>query len=726
MEYCRASYGKPDNINWEIYDVSDNITPSMLEFYRKIGTTQAPDNIDKNNFLDEDGKGKDLRVYEIISEDGIVCFSQVFYKMGAVDNNGRKTMISKGILFDKTMHILSSPEKIMAINPISFDNCEISSSLIYDVEYTLESAMSILHIDYQQIVDMMNCVYMLLKDTMNDTLFIVCNEPYEKFRPLAYIIYSLLPFSMRYSLKMTTLNQYNHQGKNIVFTDKVSSSVTFYDIEEGKSSIEKNKLDEVKHNEVLLQRIVENPKSFSSEYCILLQQQLEKMGIPDTKDFDELKLADILSKGEKYYQSKDNMELLKFALEIISTAPVGNNYIDEYITNLLEEIYFRKIPVNESILKRISFRNEKTSYKELTKIAEKMEVDLLTSKSEAEVIQFLENLRLVKETKFNKYVAYIKETENGEIIITDYYINQINKCKTREDIHRQWDECHDYIQNKELKQCIHKSLFNIAKEKLIDSLKSGKSCARILEEYTVDVKQIYPKVSQEKMNEVRSTLMNSYWKAFNIKMFRFHACDIENYICMEKEDNRKYLSIIPLIELYNMVQKYYNYEPREFMFSLEKHIEKFQRNSFDVEEKIYINEMIQKYIVETLPYEFRCEHFVFWYKIADLNTNHMEYVNPFKNMLGWKLPVICDEDCFYDALESSRMESHIEEYIDKLHGSKYIDGCLKMLDSKSKEYSLLSSRAKCMEEYLKEKEKEKKRKDREESKFSFLSRKKRK
>lgn len=725
MEYCRASYGKPDNINWEIYDVSDNITPDMLEFYRKIGTMQAPDNIDKNNFLDENGKGKDLRIYEIISEDGIVCFSQAFYKMGAVDNNGRKTMISKGIMFDKTMHALSSPEKVMAINPVSFDSCGINSSLIYDAEYSLENALDVLQIDYQKIVNMMSCVYMLLKDTMNDTLFIACNEPYEKFRPLAYIIYSFLPFSMRYSLKITTLNQYNHQGKNIVFTDKVLSNVTFYDIEEGKSSIEKYKMDEVIQNEFLLQKIAENPQAFNSEYCILLQQQLEKMGIPDTIDFDELKLADILSKGKNYYQSKENMELLKFALEIISTAPVGNNYIDEYITNLLEEIYSRKIAVNESILKRISFRNEKTSYKGLTKIAEKMEVDLLTSKSETEVIQFLEHLRLVKEAKFNKYIAYIKETENGEKIIIDYYISQINKCRTREEIHRQWDECNDYIQNKELKQCINKSLFNITKKKLIDSFESGKSCARILEEYTSDVRHISPKVSKERMNEVRAAMMDSYWNVFDIKMFRFNACDIENYICMEKEDNRKYLGIIPLIELYNMVQKYYNYETREFMFSLEKHIEKFQRNSFDVEEKIYINKIIQKYIVETLPYEFRCEHFVFWYKVADLNSNNMEYVNPFKNMIDWKLPVICNEDCFYDALESTRMESHIEEYMDKLHGSRHIDGCLKMLDSKSREYSLLSNRVKCMEEYLKEREKEKKRKNREDSKFSFFGRKKR-
>ena len=70
MRFFQASYGKPDNINWKLFNLSPGIPQEMCDFFEKVGTRNAPQNLNPQDMRDE--AGNPLLLREICSQADIL------------------------------------------------------------------------------------------------------------------------------------------------------------------------------------------------------------------------------------------------------------------------------------------------------------------------------------------------------------------------------------------------------------------------------------------------------------------------------------------------------------------------------------------------------------------------------------------------------------------------------------------------------------------------------
>ena len=74
MRFFQASYGKPDNINWKLFNLSPGIPQDMCDFFEKVGTRNAPQNLNPQDMRDE--AGNPLLLREICSQDCLMCLDK--------------------------------------------------------------------------------------------------------------------------------------------------------------------------------------------------------------------------------------------------------------------------------------------------------------------------------------------------------------------------------------------------------------------------------------------------------------------------------------------------------------------------------------------------------------------------------------------------------------------------------------------------------------------------
>ena len=116
MRFFQASYGKPDNINWKLFNLSPGIPQDMCDFFEKVGTRNAPQNLNPQDMRDE--AGNPLLLREICSQDRIIGLTQVQY--GEVDNTGRPKITAHGFLFSADDHVLRDPNEILSVSDENF------------------------------------------------------------------------------------------------------------------------------------------------------------------------------------------------------------------------------------------------------------------------------------------------------------------------------------------------------------------------------------------------------------------------------------------------------------------------------------------------------------------------------------------------------------------------------------------------------------------------------
>ena len=55
MRFYQACYGKPDNVNWTLFNVSPDLPQHMRTFFEKVGNRNAPQNLSAQELRGQDG-----------------------------------------------------------------------------------------------------------------------------------------------------------------------------------------------------------------------------------------------------------------------------------------------------------------------------------------------------------------------------------------------------------------------------------------------------------------------------------------------------------------------------------------------------------------------------------------------------------------------------------------------------------------------------------------------
>ena len=191
MRFYQACYGKPDNVNWTLFNVSPDLPQHMRTFFEKVGNRNAPQNLSAQELRGQDGAS--LCLYEVCSQDHVVGVSRVRY--GSVDNLGRPTMCAQGFLFSAEDGVLDDPNQVLTIadRNFTFEDGGVSASLEREPGFTVESAMQAAGLDDRSLLNLMACIYTSLVSRTDYPLYLVVSEKEKKMKALIYCIYMALP-----------------------------------------------------------------------------------------------------------------------------------------------------------------------------------------------------------------------------------------------------------------------------------------------------------------------------------------------------------------------------------------------------------------------------------------------------------------------------------------------------------------------------------------------------
>lgn len=711
MKFYQACFGKPNNVSWSLFNVSSDIPANLSSFYEKSENSNTPQNLDKDDMVDK--SGNPLCIYEILSQENIVAVSKIQY--GSRDNMGRPKMFAHGFLFDETTDVFTDPNSILSISDVNFkfdidETKNIPDTLVMDKRYTLQEAMGECNISNSNLIKLMACVYISLTSTTDFPLYIVCENNNVILKPLAYCIYSLLPYSLRYNLSVSNANNFSRaQFKNIMIVDKKYDNGYYYDMTTNETNVDLSDIKNHSEKYPFIYRMNKNGINEFENYCIKLNSELEKMQLKNTRDYNIVKLADVLMGGTGNLERYDDQEITRFLIEISTYAPMQNNYIDTFVSQVAENYYSRGLIPNEALMRRLQVRGEKTSSEAFVNIYKQLQMKTLMQNGTDAVIKFLIEQRQVSWERFVEWCRYIEKIEDGVSIIEKYYSIKISNAMTLQDVLKLYEECTKLISFAHLYNIANERCYAITKNKIIDKSEAEHDLSSILDEYSNVFSMInVSKGASERQNNIEK-LIFEYWKNFDINNFEFTESCISNCQCMEPENNINpmYLNVTMLVRIYSFFEdnNKIGIETLDGMYADVKYIlNQIERNSgFSYSELKNIIPKIQNYIVNKLKCStgYTKRNFMFWWLIASYG-NQITEANPFKLMIEWRLPIIIDEKVFRDAMCDEIVEEHINKLINALEGEKYKRGYIDDFDNKSEEYKLLSKRLSIMYELKKE------------------------
>ena len=704
MKFYQACFGKPNNVNWGLFNCSDNIPANLSSFYEKAENSNTPQNLNNDDMIDK--HGNPICIYEILTQENIVAVSKIQY--GSRDNMGRPKMFAHGFLFGDTEDVLRDINNILSISDDNFkfdidETKHIPNDLIIDNKYNLRNAMQETGIDDDNLIKLMSCIYTSLTSATDYPLYIVSSRKDKVLKPLVYCIFSLLPYSLRYNLSVSNANNFARaQFKNVMIVDKTYNNGYFFNLDTFETNLDLSDVKNHREKYPFIYRMAKIGVERFGEYCSLLQKQLEKMQLQDSRDYNIVKLADTFIGGTEILDGFDDQELTRFLLETSTYAPMQNSYIDSFIAVIAEKYNSRGMIPNEALMRRLQVRGEKTSSTQYLSIYKQLQMKSLMQSGTDAVIKFLGEQRIAGWDRFVEWCQYLNNIKSGTKIIEKYYALRLSMSQTVSEIMNIYKESTTVISFVELHNIANSKCFDIIKSKLISKDATNNDYSAILEEYTNTYTMINPSKGNIECQCNVDKLINEYWNRFDIAEFEFTEESIINYKCMELEGdaNHTYSIVRYLIKFYS----YFESNDKIGVFPLDEIYPDVEKMLMFFEKKAGLTysqlnilaPKMQKIILQKLNSKSYIKHgFVFWFRVAAFGYEGTG-VNPFKNMLKWNLPVIVEDEVFAKATTSDRFMRHLSELIDSLGGSEGRKGFIDDFDNKGEDYKLLKKRLNTM------------------------------
>lgn len=695
MKFYQACYGKPNNINWSLFNMSPDIPSPVKDFYERSENSNTPQNLNNEDMVDKNGNP--LCLYELISQPGMIAVSKTMY--GSKDNMGRAKMFSHGFIFTEE-NALNEPNDMLTISDENFkfeinETEKIPSELIRDERYSLEAAMQKCGMTENDLISLMGCVYISIVSATDFPMYIIAENKDEIMKPLMYCIYSMLPHALRNMLSFSNANNFSRaQFKTIMFVDKQYGNAYYYDVSSKKTNMDFSDMELHPERYPFLVKLKKLGVAAFSDYLNKLQTQLNKMDMMHTNEYDVLRCADTMLNGADVADEMNEQELTRFILELSAYAPMQNKPVDLFIAEILKKYYSGRPTPNDVLMRRLQVRAEKTTSVEYIDIYKQIQIDALLKNDADNIFNFLNSKKSISLDNFYEWCEYIKKTEDGISIIEKYYEKRIYFCNSIADVLNLYEESKKVIKFTNLYNKANEKCFEITKNNLLNSGSSRRRCVDIMDEYN----DVYSKINQAKSRveyiKSEQKLINEYWSEFDLSRFEYSDEFIENYRCMsdEQNENDKYKAAALLMSLYD----YFGNSVLEgtTIDGMCEDIEGIVEN-ITKHKKLYANEWVsivgkvQKLILNKLSGQTN-RNFVFWFKLAMLgyeNTNR----NPLKLMFKWNLPVLTDDESFRRSL-SQRTRKYIPTLIKRIGGDKYSYGFIDDFDSKSEEYKIIKKR----------------------------------
>ena len=690
MRFFQASYGKPDNINWKLFNLSPGIPQDMCDFFEKVGTRNAPQNLNPQDMRDE--AGNPLLLREICSQDRIIGLTQVQY--GEVDNTGRPKITAHGFLFSADDHVLRDPNEILSVSDENFTFGSQATnpvdSLQYEPRFTLASAMETAGLSENNLLKLMACVNISLVSQTDYPLFLLDCREEQRMKAVMYCIYMALPYSLRYLLSFSNANNFSRSlCKSISFVRQAPTGAYWYHLDNGETNVELEDIGQNPDQYPFLYRLREYGIAQFDTYCQQLQAKLDEMQLSWSQDYETLKMADVMLDGLAFLQKKDDHKLTRFLFETVSYAPLQNQKVDDYLAQVLKIYAERGLVPNEILLKKLQVRALKTSSAAYGEIYRHMQASSLIQQGQSEVSAFLAQQCNENPEEFRKWCTYLEKFDNGHEMVGGYYTLRVSQSTSLDDLLETVREGHRYLDTKAFSEAILDKIQNFTRQAFTREFTGPDSCVEIQEACDHALSECFPQMSRQEIEGILCSLIDEYWDRFRFETFQFTSVKMINYQTMASESHPTYQKVERLIRFYEELMEAernisaFPYQLADTLSQL------FDNQSFTPRECDVLVPMIQKLVCTHLRARTNRD-FVFWFNVADLtardNSAGME------QMLRWNLPVLTDDDCFESALQEQGLLQNLDLIIRLIGDGKNRTGLLGKLDPRSDEFKLMKRR----------------------------------
>lgn len=701
MKFAQICYGKPNN-RWESFNVGGAYSSEMIEFFTQCSTNNAGQEVPAEYLRHE------KYLWEITASEKFTEVSKV--KFGIIDGSGRAAIFSHGYVFNNEDRCLENPKDIISISDSNFkfsyeQTKEIPTQLFKDEDMDFDEAITISGINETTLLNMLFSVYISLNSLSNYPVYFIYNGDLRQIKALAYLIYSFLPYSLRYKISISNTNNLRlSTNKSFMFVNEAPSGEYFYDLITGETNIN---LEEVRSNRSLYPFIVALKKySFNGfdDYCQQLDGIREKLGYPYICEYIELLNVDtVLSyldskkNGVNSFSKLEDLDLTKFLLEFSSKAPFSNDLVDEFIAELLIEYKDRGLVPNELLMNKIKFRNTKTKLDLYKNIYKQLQMAVLVESGEEATVSFLNDERERDTAAFNEWVEYIINS-GGSKYIDKFFGLKIDTAKDLNSVLVFWKEVKSFNNNTVLAYTVKKKMQELALRNMVEAPNTSSAFHNVFLEYS----KVYIDAFGKEPVELISELVKLYWPQYNIDSFEFSQSYFTNIY--ELAEYNMPLEVQVLCDLYEKVMLASTKDDNSSRDGIVSNLKLFN--------KINLGQKLRNKICEFIVREFEYQqhsHIVFWYEIAKFNAGQRALPKVTYYLVEWNIDVFMSDTYFSNALyDDDVTRDFIDEFIMSIEGERNLEGYIDIVPAKSEEYYLAKDRLNQLKKYLKALNKEEK------------------
>lgn len=695
--FYQICYGKPNKTDWTYFNASKDTPSNVLAFFTKAAKDNSPE------FVDSSFSEEKKNFFELTSDDGMVEISKVQY--GGTDVMGRPTMFVHGFTFASEENILKNPEELLAVSKDNFkfsveETQEVPSSLIMDEPWTVNSAMQCANLERNHLESIMALVNFSLANNNSSSSYIVYDGTEEQKKAIIYLILHFLPYPLRYELSFSTADNLNKNfKKNIIITDKESKNGYCVNLQTGSYDFD---WENVEADKAKYPFYDEFKKSFDDfdVFCNNLQKVQKAIGYNFFCSYKDLlfiyEIQTFLT-GEKTIESfsQNSQEFQKFVFEFLGKAPVGNNVIDSLIAAMLEEYTKQDLPVNEFLMKYITYRSEKTEEKLLKSICEKLQAKFLLSNGIESAVEFLKSKKEQNIDDFKKWAILMVNIENAKAV-DEYFNEQIQNAQNYDELSQIFEEIVSINQESTSLESVKEKLIELAYGEMIKKPDASGYYNEVLDLCS----ECYVKMfgDDNKNSEILNRVVDKFWESYDIQSFEFNNDYVTNLKSVRVNKAEPVL-VGSFCKIYDLIDNFINNDNAETRNELVEEL-----NILNSQYRL-IKSIKDKIASAILNSAKKGRNLDFWYEIALFDTEENVGSQAVANLILWNIDVFVDDNDFdkflYDndtSLDINLIKS-ISNAVDI-----YIDEVVK----KSDEYYLLKDRSSQLSKKIKSYNKEEK------------------
>lgn len=713
MRFYQACYGKPDNVNWTLFNVSPDLPQHMRTFFEKVGNRNAPQNLSAQELRGQDGTP--LCLYEICSQDRVVGVSRVQY--GSVDNLGRPTMCAQGFLFSAEDGVLDDPNQVLTIadRNFTFEDGGVSASLEREPGFTVESAMQAAGLDDRSLLNLMACIYTSLVSRTDYPLYLVVSEKEKKMKALIYCIYMALPYSLRYSLSFSDSNNLRRAPlKSVIISENIPAGDSYFCPETGKTNVDLHDISQNPERYPFLYYLRSTGLSGFARYCDSLRAALERLQMVNPQEYESLRLADFIMRGPEFLQKMDTQKLTRFLFELASSAPMQNAQADAYLAQVLEEYAGRGQVPNEVLLRKLQVRAQKTSCQPFVEEYRRLQAAALMGAGQEQVTQFLAEQNQEDREQFAVWCGYLSGLPNGHTMIGGYYAFCMKQSISMEELLQRVENARSYLDVPSVAEAVSQRILDLTRQALAREPVEEGQYAGALEACANAFYTSFPQKGQSEINEAIEMLLTEYWRQFRLASFRFEPVRMDNYRNVALDGEAMCDKVTWLMELYDFAVQGAN-GLQEAVYEIEKRIKDMTAHLTEQELRSLVGE-IQRMLLSVLKGRTNRD-LIFWYNVACMSCKFGNMSSGFYQMACWHLPVLEDDACFEAELGRDNVRKSLSQLIQLLIGRTGNGGALGALEPSSEEYKLLKRRCQRLQGLQQEMAKEEKARAKQEEKL---------